>query len=98
MKFSRNCINGERNWQKRRAGKKRISSRKSINLEASKVKKPVVVLDTNIFISSVFWEGKPYEVVKKAINQEIVVFISQYIIDEIRNVLSRDFNQGKQEI
>ena len=60
--------------------------------------KTIVVLDTNIFISAVFWEGKPYNVVKKAINQEVIVFISNYIIDEIRKVLVRDFNLEKQEI
>ena len=60
--------------------------------------KTIVVLDTNIFISAVFWEGKPYILVKKAINQEIIVFISNYIIDEIRKVLVRDFNLEKQEI
>ena len=60
--------------------------------------KTIVVLDTNIFISAVFWEGKPYIVVKKAINQEVIVFISNYIIDEIRKVLARDFNLEKQEI
>ena len=54
--------------------------------------KTIIVLDTNIFISAVFWEGKPYSVVKKAINQEIIVFISNYIIEEIRKVLVRDFN------
>ncbi len=60
--------------------------------------KTIVVLDTNIFISAVFWEGKPYIIVKKAINQEIIVFISNYIIEEIRKVLARDFNLEKQEI
>ena len=60
--------------------------------------KTIIVLDTNIFISSVFWEGKTYIVVKKAINQDIIVFISNYIIEEIRKVLVRDFNLEKQEI
>lgn len=60
--------------------------------------KLIVVLDTNIFISAVFWEGKPYKIVNKAINQEIIVFISQDIIKEIRKVLVRDFMLGKQEI
>ena len=60
--------------------------------------KTIVVLDTNIFISAVFWEGKPYILVKKAINQEIIVFISAHIIEEIRKVLVRDFNLTKQEI
>lgn len=41
--------------------------------------KPIVVLDTNMFISAVFWEGKPCNVVKKAINQEIIVFTSNLI-------------------
>ena len=60
--------------------------------------KTIVVLDTNIFISAVFWEGKPYAIVKNAINQDIIVFISNYIIEEIRKVLVRDFNLEKQEI
>ena len=60
--------------------------------------KPIVVLDTNIFISAVFWKGKPYKIVNKAINQEIIVFISQGIIKEIRKVLVRDFMLEKQEI
>ena len=60
--------------------------------------KPIVVLDTNIFISAVFWEGKSYEIVKKAINQEIIVLISDYIIKEIEKVLTRDFNLTEQEI
>ena len=60
--------------------------------------KTIVVLDTNIFISAVFWEGKPYMIVKQAINHEIIVFISNYIIEEIRKVFARDFNLEKQEI
>jgi len=63
-----------------------------------KVDRTIVVFDTNIFISAVFWEGKSYILVKKAINQEIIVFISNYILDEIRKVLVRDFNLEKQEI
>ncbi len=60
--------------------------------------KPIVVLDTNIFISAVFWKGKPYKIVNKAVNQEIIVFISEEIIKEVRKVLARDFALEKQEI
>lgn len=60
--------------------------------------KLIVVLDTNVFISSVFWDGNPYKIVKEAINQEIIVFISDDIIKEIRKVLARDFSLEKQEI
>ena len=57
-----------------------------------------VVLDTNIYISSVFWEGKSYILIKKAIAQDIIAFISGGIIKEIRRALARDFNLEKQEI
>ena len=72
--------------------------KESTKLEALKVNKPIAVFDTNIFISAVFWEGRPYALVKKAINQEIIVFISNYIIDELKKVLVRDFSLEKQEI
>ena len=60
--------------------------------------KPIVALDSNIYISSIFWDGGPYIIAKKAIKQEIIVFISGYIIGEIRKVLHRDFNLSIQEI
>ena len=60
--------------------------------------KPIVVLDTNIYISATFWTGKPYHVVQKAIEQDIVAFVSDDIIREIRKVLSRDFSISKEEI
>ena len=60
--------------------------------------KPITVLDSNIYISSVFWNSAPYIIVKKAINQEFSAYISSHIIYEIRKVLARDFDLQKQEI
>ena len=60
--------------------------------------KPIAVLDTNIYISATFWSGKPYLVIQKAVNQEIITFISQSIIAELRRVLSRDFSIQKEDI
>ncbi len=60
--------------------------------------KPSVVLDTNIYISSLFWGGASYKIVQKAIEQQIIVFISKEILKEIEKVLIRDFNLEKQEI
>ena len=60
--------------------------------------KPITVLDSNIYISSVFWSSAPYIIVKKAINQEFSAYISSHIIYEIRKVLARDFDLQKQEI
>ena len=60
--------------------------------------KPIVVLDSNIYISSTFWDGGPYIIAKKAIKQDIIVFISSHIIGQVRNVLRRDINLPMQEI
>ena len=50
------------------------------------------VFDTNILISSIFWKGPPYDLMKKVINGEVLLFTSLPIINEIRKVLIRDFN------
>ena len=53
------------------------------------------VLDTNIFVSSVFWEkGNPHKIVEKAIEGEFDVFISEEIIEELEEILRRDFNES----
>ena len=60
--------------------------------------KPRVVLDTNIYVSATFWTGRPYIIVQKAIKQDIAVFVSDEIIQELRKVLARDFSLSKSEI
>lgn len=50
-----------------------------------------VVLDTNIYISSVFWIGKPHKIVELAIDKKIQVYTSPGILTELENVLKRDF-------
>jgi len=57
-----------------------------------------VVADTNILISSVFWSGNPYKIVQKAIDQEILIFVSDDILNEARSILRRDFEIEEQEI
>ena len=64
--------------------------------EGSKVDK--IVADTNIIISSIFWSGKPCRIIQKGIDQELLIYISKDIIDELRVVLKRDFGLEKQEI
>ena len=56
------------------------------------------MLDTNIYISATFWSGEPYLVVQKAVMQEIIVFVSDEIVKELRKVLARDFNIRKEYI
>lgn len=60
--------------------------------------KLVVVADTNILISSIFWSGNPYKIIQKGISQEIILFTSNKIIDELNLALKRDFHLEEQEI
>ena len=57
-----------------------------------------VVLDTNIYISAIFWEGHPHEVIQKALRKEIEVCISVYIVKEIEYVLRVKFQAGEDKI
>ncbi len=55
-----------------------------------------IVLDTNIFISSVFWEkGNPHKIIEKAIEGKINVFTSEEILEELKRVLKRDFDESE---
>jgi len=56
------------------------------------------VLDTNIIISSVFWEGKPYEVVRKGIRGEFNIVISPEILDETADRLRNKFQLPEEAI
>ncbi len=58
-----------------------------------------VVLDTNIFVSSIFWsEGNPHKIVELALDNKIMVFTSVEILQELEKVLRRDFNEPEEII
>ncbi|HLD06517.1 MAG TPA: putative toxin-antitoxin system toxin component, PIN family [Candidatus Nanoarchaeia archaeon] len=58
-----------------------------------------VVLDVNIYISSVFWElGNPHKIVEKALDKKIQVFTSLEILQDVAKVMRRDFNEPKEMI
>ena len=53
-----------------------------------------IVIDTNVFISGVFFTGPPYRILKAWRNSEIQILISEEIIEEYRRVgevLSKQF-------
>jgi len=50
-----------------------------------------VVFDTNVLVSSIFWKGKPYQVVRKAAKAEFRNFVSNEMLAELEEVLHRDF-------
>lgn len=60
-------------------------------------KSPIVV-DTNILVSSIFWDGNPYQIIQRGIEQRNLIFSSNDILNELRVILKRDFNIDKIEI
>ena len=58
-----------------------------------------VVLDTNILVSSLFWDkGNPHRVVALALDKKIWVFTSPEILQELEKVLKRDFEEPEEII
>lgn len=53
-----------------------------------------VVFDTNIFVSSIFWEkGNPHKAVEFALEKKVRAFTSVEILRELERVLRRDFEE-----
>lgn len=50
------------------------------------------MLDTNIFISAFFWEGKEREILKKARKKQYQLILSAHIVKEIKGVLKDKFD------
>lgn len=45
-----------------------------------------VILDTNVFISGIFWSGSPYKILKAWQNKKLTLIVSEDIIDEYDRV------------
>lgn len=50
------------------------------------------VIDTNVFLSAIFWGGKPKEVIRLIISKRIIGVTSPAILEEIENKLIQKFN------
>ena len=59
---------------------------------------PKVVIDTNIYISAIFWGGKPRGVVDLGRNERILIFTSSDIEEEIVEKLRIKFRLAEDEI
>ena len=51
----------------------------------------IVVLDTNVIISSIFWIGNSHKIVNLAIEQKITNFTSPDMLNELAKVLREKF-------
>ena len=54
---------------------------------SSKKRKPVVVLDTNVWISAMIWGGEPAEIILAVEKGQIRVVVSEEIVEEISRTL-----------
>ncbi|MDW8003029.1 MAG: putative toxin-antitoxin system toxin component, PIN family [Deltaproteobacteria bacterium] len=57
----------------------------------SEIKRPRVVLDTNVYVAGITFPGLSREVLELMLKEKIEVYISQFIIEEIRRVLKDKF-------
>ena len=49
-----------------------------------------IVLDTNVWLSAIFWEGEANNLVEKCIKNKIEIIISYDILSEIIDVLNKE--------
>ena len=49
-----------------------------------------VVLDTNIWLSAIFWKGESDRLIKNILNKKISIIITQDILSEIIEVLNKE--------
>lgn len=53
-----------------------------------------VIIDTNVFISGIFWSGAPYKILNAWKNRKIDLIVSQDILDEydrVSKILSKQY-------
>jgi len=62
------------------------------------IKKVKAVPDTNVIISSIFWRGPPYRVMKHGFEREYIILTSPEIIDEVIDRLKYKFNLPENRI
>ncbi len=58
---------------------------------------PKIVIDTNIYISAIFWGGKPRAVVDLGRSEQVLIFTSSEIEKEIEKKLKTKFGISDEE-
>lgn len=61
-------------------------------------KTPRVVLDTNVFISGIFFSGRPRQVLELARNKQILLVTSSAILLELAEKLHEKFEWSQEEV
>lgn len=68
-----------------------------MNIEKRK-EKPKVVLDTNVIISGLNFRGRPREILDLIRGEKIELYISPFILEEVRGVLKEKFSWDEERI
>lgn len=58
---------------------------------------PKIVVDTNIYISAIFWGGKPRQVIDLGRSEKVLIYSSYSIVAEIAGKLKSKFNLTEEE-
>lgn len=53
------------------------------------MRKPRVVLDTNVWVSGLLWTGRPHEILRAVENGSLTLVVSPAIVEEIAEALAR---------
>ena len=59
-------------------------------MEGTRDKAPSLVLDTNIVLSGLIWQGLPFELMRLASEERVELFTSTLLLYELQDVLRRD--------
>lgn len=57
-----------------------------------------LVLDTNVLISAIVWEGEAHRLLRSLTQAQIPVFLSNHILEEVERVLARDIGWSVADI
>lgn len=57
-----------------------------------------IVLDSNVFISALFWKGAPYQIFKEVLKGAILNFTSPEILEEIKKKLLDKFQLPPEKV
>jgi uncharacterized protein len=57
-----------------------------------------VVLDTNILVSAVVFDGKPAKILTLALNKQIIGFISKPLLSELQEIFLKKFDFSNERV
>jgi len=68
-----------------------------MNIERRR-EKPKVVLDTNVIISGLNFRGRPREILDLIRGEQIELYISPFILEEVKGILKEKFSWDEEKI